>query len=222
MKTGTDQEKYQRWLNMVNTVFMKDWQHTDGGIFESPSGTLHDLSAADLAQLDRIEKEGFFIVGGKKEEKKRSSFALKDELYEKFVKWLGGRDLLMTERQDAIARILLSMPIAFGKSWLIKQLYQFDKAHNGRKPERRVGWFEVNLDTDRHTINMIEDVSNGKILERIPAGKYIKILMASDIFDVVREGESAPWYYVSIERDGHWVETRWCPGEARIVARRVP
>jgi hypothetical protein len=65
MKAETHKEKHQRWVNAMNIAWEKGWYPDHGWIFRSPSGTLHDLSVvADLTQLDRIEKEGLFLVGG--------------------------------------------------------------------------------------------------------------------------------------------------------------
>jgi len=52
------EQKYQAWVDCVNACWKQGWYHAYGWIFESPSGSKHDLSAADLSQLDRIEKEG--------------------------------------------------------------------------------------------------------------------------------------------------------------------
>jgi hypothetical protein len=51
---------YADWVAAVNTTHAAGWQHYQGWIFWSPSGTRHDLSAADLTQLQRIEREGLF------------------------------------------------------------------------------------------------------------------------------------------------------------------
>jgi len=37
------------------------WEHVKGWLYRAPSGSLHDLSAADLRQLVRIETEGLFV-----------------------------------------------------------------------------------------------------------------------------------------------------------------
>ncbi len=62
-ETLSDKEKYRLWLQKINRAWLYGWRnvHIDGGhneIFISPSGTLHDLSAADMSQLPRIEREG--------------------------------------------------------------------------------------------------------------------------------------------------------------------
>jgi len=60
--TRTEIEKYQAWLNAVNAVWKRGWRCECGWVFMSPSGSRHDLSAADLSQLSRIEREGMFIA----------------------------------------------------------------------------------------------------------------------------------------------------------------
>jgi hypothetical protein len=62
----TKKEKYERWLNAVNYCHEKGWICECSGnywIFVSPSGTRHDLSAADLTKLKMIEENGSFLVG---------------------------------------------------------------------------------------------------------------------------------------------------------------
>jgi hypothetical protein len=56
--TRTEIEKYQHWLDTVNTVWEKGWRCEHEWVFIFPSGSRHDLSAADLNQLSRIEREG--------------------------------------------------------------------------------------------------------------------------------------------------------------------
>jgi len=60
--TRTETEKYEAWLNAVIKAWNKYWRCEAGWIFISPSGTRHDLSAADMNQLLRIEREGLFLV----------------------------------------------------------------------------------------------------------------------------------------------------------------
>ncbi len=38
------------------------WTHKERWLFRSPSGTVHDLSAADLTMLDYIERNRTFVV----------------------------------------------------------------------------------------------------------------------------------------------------------------
>jgi hypothetical protein len=54
----------ENWNRAAKICIEKGWAYTEkfSYIFLSPSKTLHDLSAADLNQLDRIEKEGLFLV----------------------------------------------------------------------------------------------------------------------------------------------------------------
>ena len=61
-ETRNEQEMYQAWMDAVNQVWKHGWKHHKGWVFASPSGTLHDLSAADLSQLSRIESERMFIT----------------------------------------------------------------------------------------------------------------------------------------------------------------
>jgi len=60
--TRTEKEKYEAWLRAVNLCARNGWQYISCWIFRSPSGTLHDLSASDLTQLDRIEREGLSLA----------------------------------------------------------------------------------------------------------------------------------------------------------------
>lgn len=60
--TRTESEKYAAWLAAVNRAARKGWQCLNGWTFRAPSGSLHDLSAADLSQLDRIAREGLCLA----------------------------------------------------------------------------------------------------------------------------------------------------------------
>ena len=60
--TRTPQEKYTAWINAVIYCDKKGWKNVEGWEFKSPSGSIHDLSAADLNKLDKIEKDKSFIV----------------------------------------------------------------------------------------------------------------------------------------------------------------
>jgi hypothetical protein len=53
---------YESWLKAVNDAWDKNWRCESGWVFISPSGSKHDLSAADLNQLSRIEREGLFLI----------------------------------------------------------------------------------------------------------------------------------------------------------------
>ena len=58
----TESQKYQHWVNTVNQAWSKKWMHAYGWVLYSPSGSKHDLSAADLTRLDQIEADGLFSV----------------------------------------------------------------------------------------------------------------------------------------------------------------
>ena len=58
----TEQKKHEAWLKAVDLCHAKGWQCIAGWIFRAPSGSYHDLSAADLGQLDRIDREGLFLA----------------------------------------------------------------------------------------------------------------------------------------------------------------
>lgn len=58
----TQKEKYHAWLKALNFCYEKGWYCENGWIFKSPSGTLHDLSAADLNKLKEIEENKLFLV----------------------------------------------------------------------------------------------------------------------------------------------------------------
>ena len=54
--------QYARWQKTSKIAIRHGWKNIEGWVFESPSGTRHDLSAADLKKLDVIEREGQFLV----------------------------------------------------------------------------------------------------------------------------------------------------------------
>jgi len=58
----TDTEKYWAWVNAVLAAWELGWRCENGWVFIAPSGSRHDLSAADLRQLSRIERDGLFIA----------------------------------------------------------------------------------------------------------------------------------------------------------------
>lgn len=62
MDQQTEIEEYNQWIKTVNDAWKSGWRCYHQWIFISPSGTYHDLSAADLLQLSRIEKEGLFKI----------------------------------------------------------------------------------------------------------------------------------------------------------------
>ena len=57
----SEQKNAIRLTISLNFLLANGWTHIEKWIFKSRSGILHDLSAADLSQLDRIEKQGLFI-----------------------------------------------------------------------------------------------------------------------------------------------------------------
>lgn len=59
--TRTEKEKYQAWVDAVNKCHTKGWMCAYRWIFIAPSGTEHDLSAADLEKLDEIEEKRLFL-----------------------------------------------------------------------------------------------------------------------------------------------------------------
>ena len=60
--TRAFEQKYQSWVDAVNLCWKSGWTHSYGWVFESPKGTKHDLSAADLTKLDMIQDGGLFLV----------------------------------------------------------------------------------------------------------------------------------------------------------------
>ena len=60
MITDSDRELI-RQVKAKRELFRKGWICLGVWKFMSPRGSVHDLSAADLNQLDRIEREGLFI-----------------------------------------------------------------------------------------------------------------------------------------------------------------
>lgn len=55
-------ENYQYWIDAVCVAWSKGWICQNGWVFISPSGSSHDLSAADLTKLDHIERHNLFSV----------------------------------------------------------------------------------------------------------------------------------------------------------------
>lgn len=41
----------------------RGWRYVGRWKFRSPIGSIHDMSAADVTQADRIQHEGLFLVG---------------------------------------------------------------------------------------------------------------------------------------------------------------
>ena len=58
----TPEQKYNDWVRAVNICHAKGWMCCGGWAFQSPSGSIHDLSCADLDKLDDIEKQGHFLT----------------------------------------------------------------------------------------------------------------------------------------------------------------
>jgi len=54
---------YGRWVKTVHICWDHGWECVRLWVFRSPKGTLHDLSAADLSQLERIQDERLFLAG---------------------------------------------------------------------------------------------------------------------------------------------------------------
>ena len=61
MDGRSDRKEYRAFIKATTVCALKNWRHCGGWVFRSPSGTRHDLSAADINQLDRIEKDGLFL-----------------------------------------------------------------------------------------------------------------------------------------------------------------
>lgn len=57
-----EQREYDRWVEAVNITHNRRWQHVKDWIFRSPSGTFHDLVAANLNRLKVIEEKGLYQV----------------------------------------------------------------------------------------------------------------------------------------------------------------
>lgn len=55
------EDHYTRSLRIANAVFSAGWKWLGGVRFAAPSGSIHDLSAADLTKLDDIERKGLFL-----------------------------------------------------------------------------------------------------------------------------------------------------------------
>jgi hypothetical protein len=62
MEPLSREEEYNRWMDAVALCWQSGWRCVERWVFESPSGTRHDLSAADLGKLARIEREGLFLA----------------------------------------------------------------------------------------------------------------------------------------------------------------
>jgi hypothetical protein len=65
--TRTPLQKYEDWMKALKFLHKKKWQGiiANQWHFKSPSGTIHDLSAADIKGvgiLDKNEKQKLFLV----------------------------------------------------------------------------------------------------------------------------------------------------------------
>jgi hypothetical protein len=58
----TPEQKYKAWVDAVNKCLSKGWFNVKDWVFRAPSGSMHDLSAANLDVLDRIEENKSFLV----------------------------------------------------------------------------------------------------------------------------------------------------------------
>lgn len=61
----TEEQDYFCWTVTIAFLREKGWKNAhreNRWIFRAPSGSLHDLIAADIQQYERIEKEGLFLV----------------------------------------------------------------------------------------------------------------------------------------------------------------
>lgn len=58
----TEEQKYHEWVSAITFCHRRGWVCSAKWKFFSPSGTLHDLSAADLTKLESIEANGLFLV----------------------------------------------------------------------------------------------------------------------------------------------------------------
>lgn len=63
-----EESRRKAFIRMRRQAAYSGWLYISGWKFESPSGTIHDLSGADPMQLDRIENEGLFLVSDEEDE----------------------------------------------------------------------------------------------------------------------------------------------------------
>lgn len=61
MNKDTQRER-QRAATATAHLLLQGWTPRGHWRFESPCGSVHDLSAADLGQLARIQREGLFLA----------------------------------------------------------------------------------------------------------------------------------------------------------------
>jgi hypothetical protein len=58
----TEEQKQQALENAKEIAIRYGWSHVNEWIFQSPSGSKHDLSAADMSMLEYIEDNKVFLV----------------------------------------------------------------------------------------------------------------------------------------------------------------
>ena len=58
----TPEQLYAAWVRAVNKCHEYGWKCIEGWIFQSPSGSKHDLSGMNLDMLADIEKNGHSLV----------------------------------------------------------------------------------------------------------------------------------------------------------------
>lgn len=58
----TEEQRLQHWKYTYNFLLRFGWKHVNGFQFQSPFGNIHDMSAADLNQHERIAQEKLFLV----------------------------------------------------------------------------------------------------------------------------------------------------------------
>jgi len=66
----------ERYLRIIDTLILKGWMPIGqfGSMTFRRNGRNYDLSAADLDQLDRIEREGLFLAYLKKTHEYRKNY----------------------------------------------------------------------------------------------------------------------------------------------------
>ncbi len=61
MKSKSKQQELKRELRVINKIYPLGWI-PQGNFRFLRNGKLYDLSASDISQLDRIEKQGLFLI----------------------------------------------------------------------------------------------------------------------------------------------------------------
>ena len=54
-------KQIQHQIDAKRRLYPLGWVSLGDMVFMAPGGSIHDLSAADLNQLDKIEREGLFL-----------------------------------------------------------------------------------------------------------------------------------------------------------------